>query len=180
MKLSIDIKIKKPIVLIGMMGCGKSHIGRILARDLGLEFFDTDRAIEQDQGKKISEIFANQGEGFFRALETSKLKEIIDKGVSVISTGGGIVTIPENLKLIKDISISIWLKSDIDTIIERLNGDRTRPLLQTDNPQKTLQHLLNSRESLYSKADIFIDNEGNIESAIDKIKQELGNYNEAI
>ncbi len=181
-KLVTDIKIDKPIVLIGMMGCGKSHIGRILAKDLGLDFFDIDRLIEKDQEKSISDIFASNGESFFRMLEIYKLKSVIDRGVSIVSAGGGIVTTPENMDIIKSKSISIWIKSSVDTILKRLDGDNSRPLLKNDNPKKILQHLLNSREALYSTADIYInnDNDGNIEKVIDKIKQELSKYNEAI
>lgn len=178
--MSIDIKINKTIVLIGMMGCGKSHVGKILAEDLGIEFFDTDSLVEQDQGKTISEIFENQGEAFFRALETDKLREVITNNACVVSTGGGIVTTPENLEMIRQNTISIWIKSSVDTILKRLDGDTSRPLLKNDDPKKTLQHLLNSREALYSTADICIDNEGNIEPVIEEIEQELNKYNEAI
>tara|TARA_R110001592_G_scaffold16881_16_gene71767 strand:- start:11306 stop:11848 length:543 start_codon:yes stop_codon:yes gene_type:complete len=172
--LSIDTKTEKPIVLIGMMGCGKSFVGQRLALALGIPFYDTDVFIEKDQGKKIVKIFADQGEEYFRTLETQAISTLLKKGRCVIATGGGLVTTSENLALIKNHAFSIWLQSDIQMIIKRLDGDDTRPLLQSGDPEKTLEHLLNTRKALYSNADIHIDNKGDIETILQTIKARIG------
>lgn len=171
-------KITKPIVLVGMMGCGKSEIGYRLSQALSVPFIDTDAAIEEEQGMSVSNIFEKYGQEYFRRLETKKISELLDKGKSVISTGGGLVTTPENLDLIKDRSISIWLQSSVATILQRLQGDDSRPLLRTDNPKETLEGLLNTRKELYSKADIHINNEDSPEKVLLDIQHHLGKYYE--
>ena len=176
--LQTNNKITKPIVLVGMMGCGKSEIGYRLSDALSVPFIDTDAVIEQEQGMSISDIFEKHGQEYFRRLETKKISELLEEGLSVISTGGGLVTTPENLDLIKDKSISIWLQSSVSTILQRVQGDDSRPLLQTDNPKETLEGLLNARKELYSKADIHINNEDSPEKVLSDIQHHLGKYYE--
>lgn len=177
-KLSEVSKINKPIVLVGMMGCGKSAIGTVLAECLERPFYDTDTEIEANQGIAIAQIFADQGEAHFRELETQKISELLKLKSCVISTGGGLITTPENLKIIKENAISIWLKSDVSMILNRLEEDDTRPLLKGDNAEKKLRDLLTAREPLYSKADIHVNNDGDIQTVVQEIRRQLGEYNE--
>lgn len=177
--LNIETNIvNKPIVLVGMMGSGKSHIGRMLAKTLGVQFCDMDALIEDEQSTAITNIFEEYGEVHFRALETSKLEELLEAGAYVISTGGGVVTTPKNLETIKLSAISIWLKSDMGVMLERVSGDEGRPLLNNDNPAQALELLLNAREALYSTADIHISNNGNDDTrVVQDIIKELEKYN---
>ncbi len=156
----IRAALKKPVILIGMMGCGKSHAGSIIAKELSLPFYDSDNLIEEDQRCSISDIFANKGEDFFRRLEHDKISELTQKGVSVISTGGGCVTVPETLDIIKQEGISVWLKVDAKTLYERLKNTGNRPLIDCEDPQERLQELLRQRENLYARADIIIEDQG--------------------
>lgn len=175
----VDIPtIKKPIVLVGMMGCGKSTVGRSLARYMTCSFYDCDDLIVKDQGKDIKQIFADGGESYFRKLEQEKMQDLLDGGFCVISTGGGAVTVPKILEMISAKGISIWLRSDVEKILKRLNNDNSRPLLQCDNPRKKLEELLSARERLYASADIHVGNtSNNINNTVHTIIQELQNKN---
>ncbi len=168
------LPLKKPVVLIGMMGCGKSTVGRALSSNLDCPFYDCDDLIVKDQGKEITEIFSENGEAYFRDLEMKKIRELLNMGAGVISTGGGAVTVPKALEIIKSDGISIWLRSDIDKILSRLGDDTSRPLLQCDNPRKKLEELLSVRERLYALADIHVDNiSDDIHETVKIIIQEL-------
>lgn len=140
------------LILIGFMGTGKTTIGKRVAKSLGFEFVDTDALIVEKAGKSIVRIFEDSGEDAFRALETEVLKECGQKKDQVISTGGGIVTRPENLELLKSAGYVIWLKASPEIIFERVRRNPSRPLLQTKNPQKTIDDLLTKRDELYSGA----------------------------
>lgn len=164
----MDLKLKqlsmlldKPVVMMGMMGCGKSHAGRLLAQDLDIQLYDIDLEIERAQGRKISDIFAKDGEIFFRKLECEMIKEKIYSGVSVISLGGGAVTTPEVLQEVLDHTISIWLDTDLETLFERTQRNNNRPLLQCDDPREKLQQLWDARKDLYARANYRIDSSGN-------------------
>lgn len=170
--------VNKPIILIGMMGSGKSYVGKKLAETLGLQFHDMDALIEDEQSTAITKIFEEHGESYFRALETNKLEELLGVGQCVISTGGGVVTTPKNVESIKHLAISIWLKSDKEVMLERVRGDGSRPLLNNDNPAHALELLLNAREALYSKADIHISNNGDdANGVVEAIIKQLENTN---
>ncbi len=155
--------LQKPIILLGMMGSGKSCIGEVLARKGGLDFYDMDSLIVSEQGKNIPKIFEEHGEAYFRDLESRLLEGLLDKKEAcVISTGGGIVTSPDNMDLIKRHGVSVWLLADIPVLLSRVGDGEGRPkLLQGDDPAGALGRLLNAREALYSKADIHIDNSRN-------------------
>ncbi len=168
-----DIEINKPIVLVGIMGCGKSHVGKALARDFGLPFYDSDSLIEKQQGKPITQIFADDGQAYFRELEKEVISDLLDSGFCIIATGGGSVTAPETLDMIKDASISIWLNPDVETIWERVKGDNSRPLLNCDNPRAKLEELLSARASLYAQSDIEVDNSAGADAVIAEIKGAL-------
>jgi shikimate kinase len=152
--------LKKPIVLIGMMGSGKSTIGRRLAGTLKIDFHDSDSIIEEQTGQSIPEIFSRDGESAFRQHEQEVILNQLTKGLCVISTGGGAIMNPVILSAIKAKAISIWLKADISEILRRVGKSKKRPLLQTVDPEKTLSDLLRDRGSFYNQADITIDTTG--------------------
>lgn len=142
----------KSIALIGMMGCGKTTVGKLLAVALEREFVDLDQVIETTQNTSISSIFKEKGEAFFRELETKALNQYKNTSNLVISTGGGIVETEKNLEILEANFITIYLETSPDVIFERIKDDTTRPLLQTTTPKKTLEKLLKKREKSYKKA----------------------------
>lgn len=144
---------KNNIVLIGYMGCGKSTIGLKLAKFCSVPFLDTDQWIEEREGVTISEIFATKGEAYFRELETECLKELLKQEErKIISVGGGLPVREENQKLLKQLGQVIYLKANPETIYERLKGDTSRPLLQTENPLQKIKDMIKDREEKYQAA----------------------------
>ncbi|MEM1426774.1 MAG: shikimate kinase [Cyanobacteria bacterium P01_H01_bin.130] len=147
------------LYLIGMMGVGKSTVGRAIAQSLKYRFFDTDDLIEQVANKSIPDIFASDGETAFRTLETQVLSQLSGQTRSVIATGGGIVTQQDNWRRLRNGAI-IWLDAPVEVILQRLRANpeavANRPLLQTKNPEETLTKLLNDRQPLYANADLRI------------------------
>lgn len=147
----------KPVVLTGMMGSGKSHVGSILARLLEVEHQDSDGLLEKQEGRKVSDIFAQDGEAAFRTLERGVIEKLIRGGVSVISTGGGCLTVSEVARLIREEGVSVWLKAPVEVLYERVRHTKYRPLINCDDPKGRLAALLAEREPLYSQADVIID-----------------------
>lgn len=145
-----------PVVLVGMMGAGKSYLGATLARQLGLPFRDSDKLIEEKAGLPVTDIFADFGEAKFREAERNTIKDVLGQGTSVIATGGGALTSPETLALLKKDSIMIWLDADIETLWQRVQKSQTRPLLKTDDPKDRLATLLAERKNLYNQAHITV------------------------
>ncbi len=146
------------VVLIGSMGCGKSSVGREIARRAGLTFVDTDQLIRQKFGKTIPEIFSRFGEDYFRQEETSALRELELANGIVLATGGGIVVRPENHPRLKKIGVVVWLVADEEIIWERVSRNKLRPLLQTVDPRQTMNRLIAERRPWYSSlADLTID-----------------------
>ncbi len=140
------------IILIGFMGVGKSTIANGLAKSLGFDVLDTDKMIEESQSRSINEIFATEGEESFREMESVILGNLLGKtDRSVISTGGGIVIREENIKELKSIGIVFWLDAGVDSILDRVSGNRDRPLLKTENPREKIVNLLSEREPLYER-----------------------------
>jgi len=163
----------KNIVLIGFMGTGKSSVGKILARKLGLKFVDVDEVIEKTTGMKISEIFAKFGEPRFRDIETEVIKLISQNNRQVIATGGGAILREENFKKLKDKGIIVWLKASENVILERVKNCKDRPLLQVENPKQKIKELLTKRIPFYEKADFSINTEElTPEEVAEKIIQE--------
>lgn len=150
------------VYLIGMMGVGKSTIGKILAKHLEYRFFDTDILIQQITKKSINDIFATEGEESFRNLESQVLGELGAYTKSVIATGGGIVTKSENWGYLHH-GLIIWLDAPVDLLIRRLANDHSRPLLKSVDLSTKLKSLLQERQSLYAQADLHISM-GNTES----------------
>lgn len=147
----------KNIALIGLMGSGKSTVGALLATKLNLNFVDIDTEIEKKEKSTISEIFTEKGEAFFRELETQAIKDFSQKVNQVLSTGGGAVQKIENLNLLKQNFIVIYLKASPDVLFKRIENDTSRPLLEKFDPLKILKDLLKKRKENYQKADIIID-----------------------
>jgi shikimate kinase len=151
-------RLDRPIVLIGLMGAGKTQFGRNLAKKLGLKFHDSDAEIEKAAGMEISEIFAKFGEPYFRDGERRVLERLLGKpGPRVISTGGGAIMDPETAERVFGKTISIWLKADISVLAERVRGNRKRPMLAGGNAEDILSGLASLRYPVYGKADIVID-----------------------
>jgi shikimate kinase/protein tyrosine phosphatase (PTP) superfamily phosphohydrolase (DUF442 family) len=141
------------VYLIGMMGCGKSTTGNLLAQKLGYRFFDTDKVITQATGLTVSQIFAEAGEAEFRKVETQVLSQLSAYTRLVVATGGGIVLERMNWSHMQQ-GLVIWLEVEPETLLNRLKEDTTRPLLQNADPQQTLRILLAQRSHLYAQADI--------------------------
>lgn len=140
------------------MGAGKTTIGRQLANELSLEFFDSDHEIEKRTGVTVTHIFDIEGEAGFRKRETAMLDELTNKKGIVLATGGGAILKPENRQFLMSRGTTIYLYANIETLLERTSKDRNRPLLQTENPQAKLEALLEIRDPLYREtADIIID-----------------------
>jgi shikimate kinase len=149
--------LKKPVVLVGMMGSGKTRLGRKLAMALDLEFYDTDHVIEEKAGYSINEIFQNDGEAKFRAVERKVIMDLIQYGPCVIASGGGTVTGEGVMDALKEKTISIWLNADSSQIIDRLKDAKDRPLLKSGDPGETLKKLMAARQPYYSQADIMLE-----------------------
>jgi len=145
--------LKNNCILIGYMGCGKSTVGRRLSEVLNQRLVDTDAWIEERQGMTISEIFKLKGEGFFRDLETEVLQELLEADEEyVISVGGGMPLREENRRILPKLGKVIYLKATPETIYNRIKGDVTRPLLQTENPKARIAEMLCVREEKYLAA----------------------------
>jgi shikimate kinase len=149
----------KNIVITGFMGTGKSTVGNMLAEDYSLDFVDTDVLIEEKAGnKKVTEIFDEYGEAYFRKIEKDVIRDVSLLENAVISTGGGAIADKENLALLKEKSIIICLTASPEVILERIRKeDGIRPLLKVKDPLKRIKELLDSRKEAYMKSDIIID-----------------------
>ena len=148
---------RRNIVFVGLMGAGKSAIGRSVAQQLRIPFVDSDDEIERVSRMTISELFATYGEEEFRALETRVIKRLLRGGVKVVSTGGGAFINENTRRHIKRGGVSLWLKADLEVLWERVNKRDHRPLLKTDNPKATLAALMEKRYPIYCEADITIE-----------------------
>jgi len=147
----------RSIVLVGMMGVGKSSIGRRLAARLGVPFVDADAEIEKAAGMSIADIFARHGEADFRSGEARVIARLLDGGPQVLATGGGAVMNADTRAAIKAKGVSIWLSAEFDVLMRRINKRKNdRPLLQTADPAATLRELLVAREPAYAQADLTV------------------------
>ncbi len=147
---------RRSIVLVGMMGSGKSSVGRRLAARLSLPFVDADTEIEKAAGMSISDIFAIRGEADFRAGEARVLARLLDSGPQILSTGGGAFTNPAIRAAISAKGISIWLDADFDVLMKRIRRRQDRPLLKTEDPAATLRALMLERNPIYALADLTV------------------------
>lgn len=147
----------RSLVLIGLMGAGKSAIGRRLGKRLGLRFVDADKEIEAAAGKSINEIFADHGEDYFRDGERRVIARLLSEGPIVLATGGGAYMNEDTRAEIAESGLSIWLKADLDVLMERVSRRDTRPLLKAGDPREIMQRLMEERYPVYAGADITIE-----------------------
>lgn len=157
---SVKARLDRPLVLIGMMGAGKSRIGRLLAETLDVNFADSDDEIEKAAGCSIAEIFDRYGENFFRDRERKVIQRLLDDGCGVIATGGGAIMLPATAEAIRSQAVSVWIRADLQLILERTSRSENRPLLKTGNPEEVLSALIRERTPSYEKADIIVDSHG--------------------
>ena len=146
----------RSIVLVGMMGSGKSSIGRRLATRLAIPFVDADGEIEAAAGMTIPEIFERHGEPYFRAGEARVIARLLDNGPQVLATGGGAFMNPDTRATIRAKGVSVWLKAEIDILIKRIKRRNDRPMLNTDDPAATLAALVAQRYPVYAEADLTV------------------------
>jgi shikimate kinase len=146
----------RSIVLVGMMGAGKSSIGRRLAGELGLPFVDADTEIEAAAGMTIPEIFETHGEPYFRSGEARVIARLLESSPQVLASGGGAFINPQTRALIRSRGVSVWLKADLDVLLRRIRRRSDRPLLKTDDPERALQRLIDERYPIYAEADVTI------------------------
>lgn len=166
------------IVLVGIMGCGKSTVGRRLAQRLNIPFVDADAEIEQAANMTIAEIFAAHGEPYFRSGEERVIARLLKKGPQVLATGGGAFMSETTRNEIAEHGVSIWLKADLDVVMERVRKKTTRPLLQNPDPEGTMKALMDKRYPVYARADLTVHSrdvphETVVEDIVETLKSRL-------
>lgn len=149
-------QVKKTIVMVGMMGAGKTAVGRAVAQRLGVSFLDSDAEIVEAANMSIAEIFARDGEPFFRSKETQVIGRLLESERCVLSTGGGAFLSGTNREMIADQGVAVWLDADLDLLWHRVKHKDTRPLLRTADPYATLKDLYEKRVPQYAKADVHV------------------------
>jgi shikimate kinase len=157
LEAAIETTGNRAIVLVGLMGAGKTSIGRRLADKMGLDFVDADTEIEKAAGKSIPDIFADHGEAHFRDGERRVIARLLDNGRQVLATGGGAFMNEDTRKAIKAQALSVWLKADLDVLLKRVAKRGGRPLLEGRDPAEVLQHLITQRYPVYAEADITVE-----------------------
>ncbi|WP_353344051.1 shikimate kinase [Aquicoccus sp. SU-CL01552] len=164
-------RLKKTIVMVGMMGAGKTAVGRALAARLGVPFLDSDHEIEEAANMTIPEIFARDGEAFFRKKEAQVIARLLVDARGVLSTGGGAFLSAENRKTISDKGVSVWLNADLPVLWGRVRHRDTRPLLKTPDPKATLRDLYEQRVPFYAEADLAVvsDAQVSVEGMVDRV-----------
>lgn len=167
----------RTVVLVGLMGAGKSCVGRRLAARLGVPFLDADTEFEAAAGCTISEYFAKYGEPAFRDGERRVIQRLLDGPPCVLATGGGAFCDPETRARIRQGGISVWLRADLDLLVKRTAGRDHRPLLKTGDPREILARLMEARYPLYAEADIIVDTTDDIpEVTVEAVADQLARY----
>ena len=151
--------LRKTVVLVGMMGSGKTAVGTALARLLGVPFLDSDEEIVKAAQMPVAEIFERDGEPFFRARESEVIERLLSGPPAVVSTGGGAFMSERNREMIARLGVSVWLKADLELLWNRVKHKNTRPLLRTADPKATLTNLLAQREPVYALAQVSVEAE---------------------
>lgn len=165
----------RSVVLVGLMGAGKTTVGRRLARALHLPFRDADAEIELAAGRSVAEIFAERGEGEFRAGERRVIQRLLEGPRLVLATGGGAFMNPETRRLIRGRATSVWLRAELDVLARRCGRRNTRPLLQTGDPREILERLARERYPVYAEADLTVEtSESPHDAAVAAILEALG------
>ncbi|MCH6576262.1 MAG: shikimate kinase [Proteobacteria bacterium] len=157
MTLRLSVPAPKTIVLVGLMGAGKTSVGRLLAKRLDLEFIDADDEIEQAAQCSIEQIFESHGEAEFRDGERRVIARLLTGPTHVLATGGGAFMRKETRDAIRGRGISVWLRADLDLLLRRVSRRKNRPLLRNENPRQTLEKLIEERYPVYAEADIVVD-----------------------
>lgn len=148
---------QRSLVMVGLMGCGKSSVGRRLAARLEIPFVDADDAIELAAGKSIAEIFADHGEAHFRDGERRVIRRLLSSGPQVLATGGGAYMSEETRQAIRDAGVAIWLKAELPVLMRRVMKRDDRPLLKTPDPEAVMRELMRTRYPVYAEADVMIE-----------------------
>jgi len=156
---SADPAFDRSIVLVGLMGSGKSAIGRRLAARIGMDFVDADSEIEAAAGLSVNDIFEVHGEQAFRDGERRVIARLLSEPPHVLATGGGAFIDPETRKRIKECAFSIWLRADFDVLLRRVSRRDNRPLLKVENKEAVLRHLIEERYPIYEEADIIVQSQ---------------------
>ena len=169
---------RRSIVLVGMMGAGKSSVGRKLASRLGLAFVDADSKIEEAAGMSIPDIFETRGEAEFRSGEARVIARLLDGGPQVLATGGGAFMNSVTRTLIRTKAMSVWLKADFDVLMKRIKRRSDRPMLKTADPAATLKHLMDVRYPIYAEADVTVESrevvhEVIVEEILDRLRSAM-------
>ncbi len=147
----------RSIVLVGLMGAGKTTVGRRLAKRLGIGFVDADAEIERAAGKTVAEIFEEDGEAFFRAGEERVIARLLNDGPQVLATGGGAWMSEATRQAVREKGISVWLRADLDVLMERVSRRPGRPLLKNPDPQAVMKELMDVRYPVYAHADVTVE-----------------------
>ncbi len=168
-------RLLKTVVMVGMMGAGKTAVGKALAARLAVPFLDSDAEIEAAANMTIPEIFERDGEPFFRDKESQVIARLLEYERGILSTGGGAFLRADNREMIGRMGVSVCLRADLDVLWQRVRHKETRPLLQTENPRATLGALYEARVPLYAKADIIVqtDSQVTIEAMVDRVIEGL-------
>lgn len=177
MTVALPFRVPKTIALVGLMGAGKTSIGRRLAQQLRLPFVDADAEIEMAAGTSIEEIFERHGEAAFRDGERRVIARLLDRPVQVLATGGGAFIDPATRALIRARCISIWLRASLPLMLARVARRNNRPLLKTGDPAAVLERLITERYPLYAEADIVVDSiDGPPELTLDRVVAGLADH----
>ncbi|MEL6360644.1 MAG: shikimate kinase [Pseudomonadota bacterium] len=169
--------VARTIVLVGMMGVGKTTVGRRLAPRLGLPFKDADQEIEAASGMSVGDLFEAHGEESFRAGEAQVIRRLVTGPPIVLATGGGAFVNESTRQVVKDHAVSVWLRADVDTIVQRATRRPTRPLLKNGDPKQIISRLLKEREVFYSQADLSVDSaKGPHARTVEKIVDAIAAY----
>lgn len=175
--LKLTHPLPRTIVLVGLMGAGKTAIGRRLATRLDLPFVDADQEIERAAGCTIENIFAMYGEPAFRDLERRVIARLLREPVHVLATGGGAFMDPDTRDLIAESGISLWLRAELDVLVGRTARRGNRPLLKQGDPRETLRRLIEIRYPVYASADITVDSrDGPLEQTVDEVVSAIDGY----
>ena len=159
----------RTLVLVGLMGVGKSSVGKRLAQRLGLPFRDADAEIELAAGMSIAEIFEREGETAFRAGERKVIARLLGEPLHVLATGGGAFMNADTRKLIAERGLSIWLKAELDELVKRVGRRNSRPLLQQGDPRQILERLMEERYPTYAEADLAVSSAGSAEETTERV-----------
>lgn len=181
MTARLSVPVPRTVVLIGLMGAGKSRVGRLLAERLGLEFIDADKEIEAAARCSIEEIFERHGEAAFRDGERRVIARLLDGPVHVLATGGGAFMSQETRAKIREHGIAVWLRADLDLLTRRVSRRRNRPLLKQGKPRNVLERLMAERHPVYAEAPIVVDSgDEPAELIADRVIEALEKHMEAL